>query len=150
MAIVYPDSDNAAADTQRSAPAWRHVVFAVLAIFILLGPAPGQLFGAHTVLLREWRMFSGAGVGLLQGHFTLHGANGDVTMSPLEVAALPTYLALPIERRIMKPADLKSFAVRICDNGGQTARLSFEGSVGTFNGWRTLSAHDVCNDPAQA
>jgi len=150
MAIAYPDRTDRPADAHQSAPARRRVAFAALAIFILLGPAPGQLFGVHSVLLREWLMFSGAGLGLLQGHFTLHGADGDVTMSPLEVAALPSYLALPVEQRIFKPTDLKRFAARICDNGRQTARLSFEGSVGTFTGWQTLTARDVCNDPAEA
>jgi hypothetical protein len=150
MAVVYPERTDGTAGTDQSAPARRRVAFAVIAMFILLGPAPGQLFGMHSVLLREWLMFSGAGLGLLKGNFTLHGADGDVTMSPLEVAALPSYLALPVERRVFKPTDLKSFAARVCDNGRQTARLSYDGSVGTFNGWRMLTARDVCNDPAEA
>jgi hypothetical protein len=101
------------------------------------------------MLLREWIMFSGAGVGLPKGHFTLHSKDGAVTLSPLEVLGLPSYLALPLDRRIYKPADLKTFAARICDNGKETARLSFEGSVGTFAGWRDLVVHDVCNESAQ-
>jgi hypothetical protein len=132
------------------APTLRRTAFAAIATFILLGPAPGQLFGIHSMFLREWLMFSGAGVGLAKGRFTLHRADGAVTMSPLEVAALPSYLALPLDRRIFEPADLKTFAARICDDARETARLSFEGSVGTFTGWRTLTAHDVCNEPAQA
>jgi hypothetical protein len=102
------------------------------------------------MLFREWKMFSGAGVGLLKGHFTLHRADGAITMSPLEVAALPSYLALPIKHRVYEPADLKEFAARICNDARETARLSFAGSVGTFAGWRTLSVDDVCNNPAQA
>jgi hypothetical protein len=131
-------------------PTLRHAAFAAIATFILLGPAPGQLFGVHSMFLREWVMFSGAGVGLVKGRFTLHRADGAVTLSPLEVLALPSYLALPLDRRIYEPADLKTFAARICDDPRETVRLSFEGSVGTFSGWRTLTAHDVCNEPAQA
>ena len=88
----------------RSSIKWRRAAFTGLAAFILLGPAPGQLFGLHTIVLREWRMFSGAGIGLLKGRFTVHRATGTVTMSPLEVAGLPSYLALPIDRRIAGPA----------------------------------------------
>ena len=91
------------------------------------------------MFLREWVMFSGAGIGLAKGRFTLHRADGAVTMSPLEVVALPSYLALPLNRRIYEPADLKAFAARICNDPRETARLSFEGSVGTFAGWRRSS-----------
>jgi hypothetical protein len=150
MTLSYRAPTDAPAHTQRLAPTSRRVAFAAIAAFILLGPAPGQLFGAHSMLLREWQMFAGAGVGLVKGHFTLHRADGAVTMSPLEVAALPSYLALPINRRIYEPSDLKTFAERICNDARETARLSFEGSIGTFNGWRALTVHDVCNDPARA
>jgi hypothetical protein len=102
------------------------------------------------MLLREWKMFSGAAVGLLKGHFTLHRREGAIIMSPLEVAGLPSYLALPVKQRVYEAGDLKIFAARICDDARETARLSFEGSVGTFTGWHTLSVHDVCNNPARA
>ena len=150
MALTYTAPTDAPAHTQRSAPALRRAAFAAMAAFILLGPAPGQLFGVHSMLLREWMMFSAAGIGLPEGRFTLHRVDGAVTMSPLEVVALPSYLALPLDRRIYEPADLKAFAARICNDGRETARLSFAGSVGTFVGRRPLIAHDVCNEPAQA
>ena len=123
---------------------WRRAAFAGLAAFILLGPAPGHLFGLHTIVLREWRMFAGAGIGLLQGQFTVHRAVGTVTMSPLEVAGVPSYLALPRARRA-RPADLRAFAARLCDDPHETGRLSFEGSVGTSKGRQVLTVHDVCN-----
>ena len=140
MALTYTAPTDAPAHTQRSAPASRRAVFSVLAAFILLGPAPGQLFGLHSMFLREWVMFSAAGIGLLKGHFTLHRADGAVTMRQRQVA----------RQRIYEPADLKAFAARICNDARETARLSFEGSVGTFSGWRPLIADDVCNAPAQA
>src|SRR5688572_22376587 len=149
MTFTYPGSSDAPVPAQRLAPRSRRIAFAAIAAFILLGPAPGQLFGAHSMLLREWRMFSAAAVGLLKGHFTLHRAEGAVVLSPLEAAALPSYLALPVNQRIFQPADLKAFAGRICNDARETARLSFEGSVGTFTGWRALTVHDVCNDAAQ-
>ena len=142
-------STDAAARPQGLAPTSRRAVFAILAAFILLGPAPGHLFGVHTMLLREWVMFSGAGVGLLKGSFTLHRPDVAVTLSPLEVAALPSYLALPIHQRVYAAADLRIFAARICGVTRETARLSFDGSVGTFAGWQALAVHDVCNEPEQ-
>ena len=99
----------------------------------------------HSVFLREWRMFAGAGVGLVRGKFTLHRATGDVTLSPLEVAGLPRYLDLPIKRRVFELADLREFAKRICGEKGETARLSFEGGVGVDAGWKPYSVDDVCN-----
>ncbi len=123
------------------------MAFAAIAAFILIGPAPGHLFGIHSALLREWQMFSAAGVGLLKGTFTLHRASGIVTMTPLEAAGLPSYLALPIDRRPYRAADLKLFAARVCGDTRETARLSFEGSIGTFSGWRALTVHDVCHAP---
>ena len=149
MTVVYPSSSDAAPRADRLTPTSRRAAFAVIATFILLGPAPGQLFGLHTKLLREWKMFSGAGVGLAKGHFVLHRPDGAVIMSPLEVAGLPSYLALPTNRRIIEPSDLNTFAARICSDARETARLSFEGSIGTFSGWRAVAVHDVCNDPAR-
>lgn len=146
MTVDYPASTEASA--QRSASASRRGAFVAIALFILLGPAPGQLFGVHSMLLREWIMFSAAGVGLPKGHFTLHRADGPVILSPLEVLGLPTYLALPLDRRIYRTADLRSFAARICDDSRETARLSFDGSIATFTGWRALAVDDVCREPA--
>jgi hypothetical protein len=146
----------ASIDTAFTSPAlgssvkWRRAAFAGLAAFILLGPAPGQLFGLHTVALREWKMFAGAGVGLPQGRFTLHRAGGTMTMSPLEAAGLPSYLALPIDRRIAVPADLRVFAARVCATLNGTERLSFEGSVGTHAGRQPLAVDDVCRMPPTA
>ena len=108
MTVAYPAPTDASAQTQRSTPTWRRAAFATVAIFILLGPAPGQLFGVHSMLLREWQMFSAAGVGLAKGRFTLHRAGGAVTMSPLEVLGLPSYLALPLDRRIYEPGGLEN------------------------------------------
>lgn len=148
MASIDPAFTSPALAAGRSSVRWRRAAFAGLAAFILLGPAPGQLFGLHTIALREWRMFAGAGVGLPQGRFTVHRAVGTATMSPLEVAGLPSYLALPIDRRIAAPADLRAFAARLCDSLHETARLSFEGSVGTSEGRQALTVDDVCNPPA--
>jgi hypothetical protein len=148
MASIDPAFTGPALAAGRSSVRWRRAAFAGLAAFILLGPAPGQLFGLHTIALREWRMFAGAGVGLPQGRFTMHRAVGTATMSPLEVAGLPSYLALPIDRRIAAPADLRAFAARLCDSLHETARLSFEGSVGTSEGRQALTVDDVCNPPA--
>jgi hypothetical protein len=150
MASIDPAFTSPALAAGRSSAKWRRAAFAGLAAFILLGPAPGQLFGLHTIALREWRMFAGAGVGLLKGQFTVHRTVGTVTMSPLEAAGLPSYLALPIDRRIAAPADLRAFAARVCDNLQETERLSFEGSVGTSEGRQALTVHDVCNVPPPA
>jgi hypothetical protein len=150
MASIDPAFPNPALAAGRSSVRWRRAAFAGLAAFILLGPAPGQLFGLHTMMLREWRMFAGAGVGLPQGQFTVHRAVGAVIMSPLEVAGLPSYLALPIDRRIAAPADLRAFAARLCDSLHETARLSFEGSVGTHEGRQALTVDDVCHVPLPA
>src|SRR6187431_451225 len=122
MASIDPAFPNPALAAGRSSVRCRRAAFAGLAAFILLGPAPGQLFGLHTMALREWKMFAGAGVGLPQGRFTLHRAAGPVTMSPLEAAGLPSYLALPIERRIAAPADLRIFAARVCGTLQPTER----------------------------
>ena len=150
MTSIDPAFTSPALAAGRSSVGWRRTAFAGLATLILLGPAPGQLFGLHTMVLREWRMFAGAGVGLPQGQFTLHRAAGTVTMSPLQAAGLPSYLALPIDRRIAAPADLKVFAARVCDKLQETERRSFEGSVGTPDGRQVLAVHDVCNVPPPA
>ena len=147
--VTTSTSAEAAAHPSRRVATWRRVVFAILAAFILLGPAPGQLFGMHSMLLREWIMFSGAGVGVLKGRFTLHRLEGAVTMTPLEAAGLSSYLALPIARRPSQAADLKTFAARICGEAKPAERVSFEGSIGTFTGWTALNVPDVCDALAE-
>ena len=149
MSSAYPTSASAPPFTGRLTQRSRRVAFAAIAAFIMLGPAPGQLFGLHSIALREWVMFSGAGVGLPKGQFTLHRGDRAVTLSPLEVAGRSSYLDLPFDRRIYEPADLRAFAAPICE-GRRPARLSFKGHVATFTGWRALAADDICNAPAQA
>jgi hypothetical protein len=146
MTIEYQTPVQAPTNSRPSAAACRRAAFGFLATFIILGPAPGQLLGLHSIALREWRMFSGAGVGLLRGTFTLHRADGAVTLSPLEVAGVPRYLDLPLSRRIFQLNDLRQFANRICNDKSETGRLSFEGSLGVSSGWAPLSVHDVCHE----
>jgi hypothetical protein len=148
MTIDYPEQT--ATQSGSAAAIYRRVAFGFLATFIALGPAPGELLGMHSLVLREWRMFAGAGVGLVRGKFTLHRATGDVTLSPLEVVGLPRYLDLPINRRVFKLADMREFAKRICDDKNETARLSFEGSVGVASGWTSYPVDDVCHGDVTA
>lgn len=125
-----------------------------LSLFITLGPAAGQIFGRHYDFLREWIMFSGSGIGVLKGRFTLHRAQGiDQEMTPLELQGLRTYPdASPDEfgRLVFDKGDLRRNAAAICDRGTDVSRLSFTGWVGTRQGWRPLAVEDVCAIPEPA
>ncbi len=111
----------------------------------------GQIFGHHSVFLREWIMFAGGGIGVVKGTFTLRRADGVlVRMNPLEVlgpqhsAGEPPY---DFGKRVFEERDLRSFADRVC---GATAsvHLSFQGWVGTRRGWRAMEVADVCALPS--
>lgn len=123
-----------------------------LGLFIVLGPAAGQIFGQHQAYLREWTMFSGAGIGVLKGRFTLHRASeADRQLTPLEFLGLRTYPDAPpdqFDRLVLKMSDLKRDAAALCDGQPEGSRLSFKGWVGTRLGWRALAVEDVCALPA--
>lgn len=127
---------------------------ACASLFIMFGPAAGQVFGRHSVFLREWVMFSGGGVGVLKGTFTLRRTDGAVVhMTPLDVLGLKRYPSTPpdeFDHLIVEDHDLRNFASRVCDHSTEPAHLSFHGAVGTRQGWQPLDVEDVCALPLTA
>ncbi len=129
----------------------RRIGFAVIALFILLAPAAGQIFGVKHLLLREWVMYSGVGVGIPKGEFRIwRGGQPVATLSPLEaleLTAYPPVIHYTFPHRILGDDDLPGFAAQLCarleDHGGD--RVSFEGVVGTRQGWRALRHEDLCS-----
>jgi hypothetical protein len=137
----------------RSAAAMRRTVragaFAAFAALIWLGPFASQILQIKHPLLRPWTMFSGVGVGILKGEFLALADDGAVTrLTPLQVLGRDRY---PVTRstefplRIGKIEDLRSFAARFCET--RSARLSFDGRVGGYQGWQALQADDICARP---
>ena len=132
----------------------RLALVACAGLFIMFGPAVGQIFGWHSIYIREWVMFSGGGIGVLKGTFTLHRPDGAaVRMTPLDVLGLKRYPgALPdqFDHLIFEESDLRGYASRVCDPVARTARLAYHGLVGTRQGWRPLDVEDVCGLPRTA
>ncbi|KPQ11682.1 MAG: hypothetical protein HLUCCO17_05710 [Saliniramus fredricksonii] len=128
----------------------RRAGFVGIALFILLAPSAGQVFGVKHLLLREWVMYSGVGVGIPRGEFRIwRGDHMVATLSPLEALDLPAYPSVihyTFAHRVLDDADLPAFAARLCealaDHDGD--RVSFEGVVGTRAGWRRAQHGDVC------
>lgn len=142
--------------TEQASPAFkpltltslRRYVFFTLAAFILLGPAPGQLFGKHSPWLREWVMYSGVGVGLPKGVFTVHDLSGPVSeYTPLQAAGLEQYPQIVhyfFDKRIFEDADLTRFAANTCEALLPGQHLSFDGVVGTRKGWVPMPVANLC------
>lgn len=127
----------------------RHVCFTAIAAFILLGPAPGQLFGKTSPWLREWVMFSGVGVGIPKGQFTVNDANGSDqgSYTPLAAAGLDRYPRMShyrFENRVFASGDMAGFAAPLCASLAPGQHVSFEGWVGTRQGWAEMSIETVC------
>lgn len=129
--------------------ALRRYAFVGLALFILLSPAPGQLFGQHSAWLREWVMYSGVGVGLPKGLFVLHDEAGIVAeYAPLAAVGLDRYPHIPhyfFPGLVTEPAHLARFATELCSGIQDGERVSFTGAIGTRHGWTPMSSEDVCN-----
>ena len=125
-----------------------------LGLFIALSPAAGPVFGVHSVFLREWIMFSGGGIGVLKGQFSVVEADGTrAVLTPLEVLGLNHYHSDPafdFDPRVFEAADLRRFATQICDGQARPGRLSFTGMIGTRQGWQPIEAGDVCALPLPA
>ncbi len=126
----------------------RRVAFCVIAVLILLLPMLPQVFDLRSPLLRGWRMYSDVGVGVLKGGFQLEQPGGTPReISPLGIMGLQTYPRIyhyHFEQRVRNPEDLRSMTSSFCRELGPAARLSFEGAVGTRQGWRKLSVPDLC------
>jgi hypothetical protein len=129
----------------------RRIAFLAVAALLLLGPAPGQIFGAHSPFLREWIMFAGVGIGIPKGVFTLHAADGAaLPLTPPEVAGVTSYPQIRhylFDKRVFEDIDIKRFAGRICDQAVEGERLSFDGFIGSRLGWRPVSVDDICALP---
>ncbi len=126
----------------------RRGVFGLIALVILLGPAPGQLFGLHSPALREWVMYSGVGVGLLRGRFVIEEAGREIAaMTPLQALDLKRYPKVKhyfFEHRVFAPADLAGYAAGLCAAAGPGQTVAYLGEVGTRQGWRPMAVADVC------
>jgi len=126
----------------------RRYAFFALAAFILLGPAPGQLFDKRSPWLREWVMYSGVGVGLPKGVFTVHDASGPVAdYTPLQAAGLERYPLIVhyfFDKRIFEDADLTRYAAGLCEGLLPGQHLSFDGVVGTRKGWVPMPVTNLC------
>lgn len=129
----------------------RRSAFFALAAFILLGPAPGQLFDQRSPWLREWIMYSDVGVGLPKGVFAVHDASGPVAeYTPLQAAGLERYPRIVhyfFDRRIFEQAHLTRYAADLCETLSPGQRLSFDGVVGTRKGWVPMPVANVCAQP---
>lgn len=128
----------------------RAVMFAVLAAYILLGPWLVQIRGVQHPLLRPWTMYSGVGVGMLDGAFVVEGrADGPITHTPLEVLGLERYPIVAFYAfpdRVLADEDLPRVAARFCARLGQGETLAFAGRVGTRQGWRAIAMDDLCGE----
>lgn len=127
----------------------RKAVFVVLAGFILLSPAPGQLFDQPSPWLREWVMYSGVGTGIPAGDFHILDEAGAVveTLTPLQAAGLSRYPNMShylFEGWMQSPDDLWRFAAAACAGLDPGRRLSFDGRVGTRQGWQEVQRGDIC------
>lgn len=126
----------------------RRVAFCLVAAFICLGPAPGHLLGQHHPWLREWRMFSGVGIGIPKGTFTIRNPDGTIRdLTPLEAAGLDRYPNIKhylFPGRVRAPQHLRRFAAALCEQAAIGANVSFEGAVGTRDGWLPMQADDIC------
>ncbi|MGF1551606.1 MAG: hypothetical protein ACFBWO_03775 [Paracoccaceae bacterium] len=126
----------------------RTVGFVAVAGFVLLSPAVYQLFGYHTIWLRPWVMYSGVGVGVLDGEFVVR-TDGEATrrLTPLEAFGLDRYplsYYYRFEQRVDGPETIGELAAPTCKQLSPGEALSFEGAVGTRRGWAPLAVRDVC------
>lgn len=147
--VAFTAEDTAPAGARPMAQArYRRGLFIAFALFILLGPAPGQLFGNHSPWLREWVMYSGVGIGIPKGVFTVQdGTNPSLEYSPLQAAGLEQYPRIAhytFDRRVFDVSDLSRFAAPLCADMSADQRVSFSGYVGTRRGWVPVLANDLC------
>ena len=129
------------------------MVVVVCGAYILLSPAFPQLLGVGADYVRFWRMFSGVGLGIMKGTFTLTEADGShQQLTPLQVLNLERYPDIhfytfdKIVKDVPAMADVTSEFCNAAVPEGAT--LSFRGKVGFENGWGTLELASVC-EPTQ-
>lgn len=126
----------------------RNIAFGLFAVLIYLGPAPGQLFNSHSPWLREWVMFSGVGVGIPYGRFVVRHEDGVETIhTPLEAADIEQYpliLHYLFESRIFATEHFAHFAAPLCATVPETSSVSFDGAVGTRQGWQPVQIENIC------
>ncbi len=122
--------------------------YLAVAAFILLGPAVYQIFGYKTYSLRTWRMYSGVGVGVLRGEFSLtRGAEEIARETPLQFFGRDRYVNVGLidpTDLIWTEKDLTRLAEARCAELEPGVLLGFKGLRGTFTGWAPLTMTDIC------
>lgn len=127
----------------------RCVAILLLGGYALFSPALPQVAGIGAPYVRQWTMFSGSGVGVAKGVFSLRAKGQTVReLSPLEAAGLARYPAhVPIyrfDRLISDEADIVRLAEPTCASLEPDQSLWFEGRVGRGLGWAEPQALLVC------
>lgn len=131
----------------RRATVARRAVFCAFALFIALAPMFPHLFGLRSPLLRSWMMYADVGVGILKGSFRVDTGESASEIQPLQVLGLERYPRLRhhlFKHRVREADDLAPLAATYCATLPAGARLSFDGAVGTRQGWRPLKVADIC------
>jgi len=131
----------------RRATAARRAAFCVVALFIVLAPMFPHLFDLRSPFLRSWKMYSDVGVGILKGAFRIDDGVSRRDLSPLQVMGLERYPRLRhflFEHRVRESGDVARLAEPFCATLAPGVRLSFDGAVGTRQGWRPLQVENIC------
>ncbi len=135
-----------AADSDH-ASSLRRAFFGVVAAFVLLAPALPQVFGVHAALFRPWVMYSGVGLGLLQGEFAVT-RDGEVEMlSPESFLNINHYvrsMSLSAPHVVLDEAALIDRITAYCEANRNVTTVSFDGKVSGIRGWRPMRVTAEC------
>ena len=126
----------------------KRIGFAAAALYILLSPALPQLLGVGSPWVRPWQMYASVGEGLPKGVFTARYENGhEERLSALQVLGAPRYpdtFHYTFEYRVFDEASFRHFAAQFCGSQAGLTSLSFQGRVGSREGWVTHQVADLC------
>jgi hypothetical protein len=135
----------------------RNFLAIVLALYILGGPIPEQVFGMDHDLLRVWRMYSGVGLSVPYGTLFVSREDGSTVRRSLaqileveRMRDLARYLD-SATLRIDAPSDIREIieALKpICNRLEARERVRFQGQIARWDGWESieLTHVDICRE----
>jgi len=129
----------------------RRLAFVAILVFMVFGPFYRQVLGGESRLFRQWTMFGGTGVGIVDATFLRRLSDGrEVVLDRYEVLGFSERRDAPREiRRIVGRRETWEVARRLCEALGPNADVRVVSREATRDGWRPgySGEENLCAEP---
>lgn len=119
---------------------WRRtLMFAAIGFFMTWGPFYRHILKGRSPIFRQWRMYSGIGIGMYDARYYLQTPAGPQRINRPELLKKSFYPQERYKRLIMNPAMLQKNSREICQAFRSSVDVRLFARIATMQGWKVIS-----------